>query len=171
MGACAISPEDKSSSSCFPKRLFDNTVNDMFICPIDSQIFYDPITDACGHTFCRPCFDNWIDSGETSCPLTKQPLDSLSSRPNYVIRDHINTMIIGCHFKDRGCKWQGMVEDLQSHFENDCGEVREKCPNKICGNYFPRRYIDEHMNLYCSYRTVECEDCQTPYLFHQKLVL
>lgn len=28
----------------------------------------------CGHTFCKPCIDGWLDKGKRSCPLCRQDI-------------------------------------------------------------------------------------------------
>ncbi|MCO5549197.1 hypothetical protein L7F22_002663 [Adiantum nelumboides] len=58
-----------------------------FVCPITSQIFNDPVTLETGQTFERKAIQEWLDRGNTTCPITRQTLQSLSlPKTNYVLK-------------------------------------------------------------------------------------
>lgn len=50
--------------------LCDKLKNDM-TCAICHDIFYPPMSLLCGHTFCRPCLDWWLDQ-VPNCPTCRQ---------------------------------------------------------------------------------------------------
>ncbi|KAJ7966871.1 RING-type E3 ubiquitin transferase [Quillaja saponaria] len=58
-----------------------------FVCPITSQIFSDPVTLETGQTYERKAIQEWLKTGNTTCPITRQPL-SASGLPktNYVLK-------------------------------------------------------------------------------------
>jgi len=48
-------------------------------CPICGDLFTDPKTIPCLHTFCKRCFEKWIESNKKTafiscCPLCRAPL-------------------------------------------------------------------------------------------------
>ncbi|KAL3845328.1 hypothetical protein ACJIZ3_002731 [Penstemon smallii] len=58
-----------------------------FVCPITGQIFNDPVTLETGQTYETKAIQEWMNRGNTTCPITRQPL-SASSLPktNYVLK-------------------------------------------------------------------------------------
>ncbi|KAL3505402.1 hypothetical protein ACH5RR_035243 [Cinchona calisaya] len=58
-----------------------------FVCPITGQIFYDPVTLETGQTYERRAIQEWIDRGNTTCPITRQPLSVIElPKTNYVLK-------------------------------------------------------------------------------------
>lgn len=58
-----------------------------FVCPITGQIFYDPVTLETGQTYERRAIQEWIDRGNTTCPITRQPLSATElPKTNYVLK-------------------------------------------------------------------------------------
>jgi hypothetical protein len=55
-------------------------------CPISLQLMYDPVVIASGQTYERACIEKWFDSGNTTCPKTRNQLSQLSMTPNYCIK-------------------------------------------------------------------------------------
>ncbi|KAK4176218.1 putative ATP-dependent protease [Triangularia setosa] len=46
-----------------------------FNCPICFELFEEPVTTPCGHTYCQPCLQAITSLGEDfSCPVCRQPL-------------------------------------------------------------------------------------------------
>ncbi|KAM7259568.1 hypothetical protein ACFE04_015309 [Oxalis oulophora] len=58
-----------------------------FVCPITSQIFNDPVTLETGQTYERKAIQEWLKRGNTTCPITRQPLSTNAlPKTNYVLR-------------------------------------------------------------------------------------
>ncbi|PWA97194.1 regulatory associated protein of TOR, Zinc finger, RING/FYVE/PHD-type [Artemisia annua] len=58
-----------------------------FVCPITTRIFNDPVTLETGQTYEREAIQEWIDSGNLTCPITHQKLQSvLLPKTNYVLK-------------------------------------------------------------------------------------
>ncbi|KAG2579426.1 hypothetical protein PVAP13_6NG280100 [Panicum virgatum] len=60
-----------------------------FLCPITLEIMTDPVIVASGQTYERRSIQKWLDSGERTCPKTRQPLAHLSLAPNYALKNLI----------------------------------------------------------------------------------
>lgn len=58
-----------------------------FVCPITGQIFIDPVTLETGQTYERKAIQEWMSRGNTTCPITRQPLSAASlPKTNYVLK-------------------------------------------------------------------------------------
>ncbi|CAK7346186.1 unnamed protein product [Dovyalis caffra] len=58
-----------------------------FVCPITGQLFNDPVTLETGQTYERKAIQEWIKRGNTTCPITRQPLSANSlPKTNYVLK-------------------------------------------------------------------------------------
>ncbi|KAJ8256872.1 hypothetical protein COCON_G00190240 [Conger conger] len=42
------------------------------ICPVCLEIFVEPVTLPCAHTFCKPCFLETVDKANLCCPLCRR---------------------------------------------------------------------------------------------------
>ncbi|CAL5013073.1 unnamed protein product [Urochloa decumbens] len=74
----------KSLDKC-PSLLIPND----FLCPITLEIMTDPVIVASGQTYERRSIQKWLDSGERTCPKSRQPLAHLSLAPNYALKNLI----------------------------------------------------------------------------------
>lgn len=58
-----------------------------FVCPITGQLFNDPVTLETGQTYERKAIQEWVKRGNTTCPITRQPLSANSlPKTNYVLK-------------------------------------------------------------------------------------
>ncbi|XP_052191307.1 putative E3 ubiquitin-protein ligase LIN-1 isoform X2 [Diospyros lotus] len=58
-----------------------------FVCPITSQIFCDPVTLETGQTYERKAIQEWMKRGNTTCPITRQPICANTlPKTNYVLK-------------------------------------------------------------------------------------
>ncbi|KAJ0064191.1 hypothetical protein NL108_001497 [Boleophthalmus pectinirostris] len=64
---------------------------DQFLCSICLEVFTDPVTTPCGHSFCRVCINkHWDSSHRYSCPICQQ---DFSSRPQMKVNTFIAEMV------------------------------------------------------------------------------
>ncbi|CAG5929260.1 unnamed protein product [Menidia menidia] len=78
--------KDMASSSNSPGD--SGSLQKHLSCSVCMETFKDPVTTACGHTFCRKCLDLHIEHASSSCPLCKTHLNKAPS-VNIVLRDII----------------------------------------------------------------------------------
>lgn len=58
-----------------------------FVCPITSNIFDDSVTLETGQTYERKVIQEWIDRGNSTCPITRQKLNGTQlPKTNYVLK-------------------------------------------------------------------------------------
>ncbi|KAK9129505.1 hypothetical protein Sjap_009992 [Stephania japonica] len=77
-----------------------------FVCPITSQLFSDPVTLETGQTYERKAIQEWLKRGNTTCPITRQPLSSTTlPKTNYVLKRLITS-------------WKEQYPDLAQEFSH-----------------------------------------------------
>ncbi|KAI9170178.1 hypothetical protein LWI28_023799 [Acer negundo] len=65
------------------------TTPNHFRCPISLDLMKDPVTLSTGITYDRDSIEKWIETGNSTCPITNQVLTSLEPIPNHTIRKMI----------------------------------------------------------------------------------
>lgn len=57
-----------------------------FRCPISLELMRDPVTVSTGQTYDRPSIEAWLSTGNSTCPVTRVPLNDFSLIPNHTLR-------------------------------------------------------------------------------------
>ena len=131
-------------------------------CSVCSEVFTDPVTLACGHTFCRACAVSWFTTQAKRCPLGACPA-SAKSKPaklptQYVLKSMVDALRVRCRFglcederggwmpDPEGCPAQLSRADAAAH-EASCEHASEACPFAGCGVLRRRRDADAHDTL------------------------
>ena len=87
--------------------------------------------------------------------------EELNAFPNKAIGREVKALHIYCTNKEKGCKWQGELNDINNHLgvSGHGYQFEEvKCPNE-CGKMIERRYLASHVETECSRRKVYCQYC------------
>ena len=79
---------------------------------------------------------------------------------NYHIKREIKSLHIYCTNKEKGCEWQGELNDIIIHLGNSdgCQFEEVKCSNE-CGKMIQRQYLTSHVETECPRRKVNCQYC------------
>ena len=110
-----------------------------------------------GQTICKSCLDQWQQTrGAARCPVCNKD-GGFIAYPNYHIEREIKGFHIYCTNMEKGCEWQGELNDINNHLENsdDCQFEEMKCSNE-CGKMIERRYLTGHE---CPRRKINCQYC------------
>ena len=129
------------------------------ICHLPSRDAY--MTGQCceGQTICKSCLYQWqIIAGNMKCPVCCEEKGSFSQ--NFPIKREIKSLHIYCTNKEKGCEWQGELNDINNHLGNSdgCQFEEVKCSNE-CGKMIQRRYLINHIQTECPRRKVNCQYC------------
>ncbi|KAG9442581.1 hypothetical protein H6P81_018435 [Aristolochia fimbriata] len=88
-----------------------------FVCPITSQLFNDPVTLETGQTYERTAIQEWLERGNTTCPITRQNLSATAlPKTNYVLKRLITS-------------WKEQYPDLAQ--ESSYSEIPIASPNAV----------------------------------------
>ena len=141
---------------------FVYSLQDRFICRICHLPSREPyLTDCCGATLCKSClkeFTRHATTASISCPTCRQ--EHFGSMINKQIDREIRSLHIYCTNKEKGCEWQGELNDISNHLRNSDGCQFEelKCSND-CGKMIQRQYLTSHVETECPCREVNCQYC------------
>lgn len=141
---------------CFKDR---SAIND-FTCICCLGVFFKPMIDPCGHTYCQPCILLLAKSGDINCPCSRKIFKADQLKANLSLEKMLGVFELKCVHYDAGCKWSGLYKDFEHHLYSDCINKLFNCPNAGCsaGN-MDRQDFQEHAYK-CDYFVSTCEHCQ-----------
>ncbi|XP_065901434.1 TNF receptor-associated factor 4-like [Dysidea avara] len=137
---------------------FIETPHHRYVCNICIHPCRDPyLTGCCGHNFCKYCLD---DYRKTAIPCPCCHNENFITVINKQADREIRSLHLMCTNKERGCEWQGELNDVNNHLGNidGCQFEDVKCFNE-CGKTLQRRYLTSHVETECSNCHVECQYC------------
>lgn len=135
-----------------------------FICPICKGVFFNPIFDECGHTFCLSCYQA-CHNLYGKCPITKKNI-SAPPIPVLLISKILDKQLLYCINKEKGCKWKGALSLLNEHLQKDCLQEEIECPNEECKARIIRGMKDVHLSQ-CQNKNIECAYCKMKIKFNE----
>lgn len=150
------SASDEGSPSCISLPLSEKMTSQSrppkdFVCPITGQIFYDPVTLETGQTYERRAIQEWIHRGNTTCPITRQPLSAIElPKTNYVLKRLITS-------------WKEQHPDVaqeMSFAETPSSNISISSPKERSLDFIPSRIISHP-----SRRRLDNENDQKPRRF------
>ena len=114
----------------------------------------------CGHVFCKSCLDNVKKASAitNACPVCRD--EEFVTFPNRQLDREIRSLHIYCTNKEKDCKWQGELNNINNHLGNSDGCQFEgvKCSNE-CGKMIERQCLSCHLEMLCPHRKVYCQYC------------
>ena len=129
------------------------------ICHLPSRVPY--LSVCCGHNFCKTCLDDYKKATTICtkvCPVCRD--EKFIRVPNKLSDREIRGLYVMCNNKERGCEWQGELNNVNNHLENSDGCQFEdvKCLNE-CGEVLQRQHLTNHIENECPRRKVDCQYC------------
>ena len=154
---------------------FVHQPHDRYMCLICHLPSKDPqMTGECcrGQIMCKPCLDyaHKIRPSANICPVCRK--EGLVTYPNFQLDREIRCLHVYCINKERGCEWQGEVNNVKDHLINSNGcQFQEVECTSSCGNMIERRNLATHTDTECPRRKVNCEYCHNITLEYQLMAL
>ena len=140
---------------------FVDTPPDRLVCKICHLPSRDPhLTDCCGTIFCKSCLERARQATTVSTACAHCRAEKFDSMINKQADREIKSLHIYCTNKEKGCEWQGELNDINNHLGNSdgCQFEEVKCSNE-CGKMIERRYLTSHVETECPHRKVNCQYC------------
>ena len=140
---------------------FVKTPPDRLVCKICQLPSKDPyLSVCCGHLFCKSCLDNVKKSATitNACPICRDK--KFMTFPNKAVDREVKSLHIYCTNKEKGCEWQGELNDINNHLGNSdgCQFEEVKCSNE-CGKMIQRQYLTSHVEIDCPRHKIKCQYC------------
>ena len=132
------------------------TPPDRLICKVCHLPSRDPyLSVCCGHVFCRTCQDS-----ADVCPVCNNYDKEFMTFLNKQLDREIKSLRIYCTNREKGCAWQGELNNINNHLGNrrGCQFKEVNCSNK-CGKMIQRQYLAIHVETECPHRKVNCQYC------------
>ncbi|XP_029964145.1 E3 ubiquitin-protein ligase rnf168 [Salarias fasciatus] len=147
-------PSEMSPESAGQMRRGDKVLSrEDCTCPVCLEIFVEPVTLPCKHTFCKECFQESVDKAALCCPLCRRRVSTwtrLHSRNNTLINQQLWTQIQTCFPQQCERRLAGQEADnTEEHtvfsFPRVCqpGELRQEYEDQISKMTEERRAQDE----------------------------
>ena len=129
------------------------------MCQLPSRNPYQSV--CCGYLFCKSCLDNTNSTSAivtATCPVCCD--EEFVTFPNKQLDREIKRLHIYCTNKEKGCEWQGELNDINNHLGNSdgCHFEEVKCSNE-CGKMVERKNLTVHMETECACCKVTCQYC------------
>ncbi len=116
------------------------------------------LTSCCGESFCQTCIADTQEQGQP-CPVCgEKEFTILQHTKN---QKRINKLQVHCSMKERGCVWDGTLDQLNTHLDphlDNCQYVDTKCPLN-CLQTIPKNKVDQHVAQECTKRPHVCQHC------------
>lgn len=102
----------------------------------------------CGHVLCQWCHAASSQESGGRCPLDQEPFDDAEcSGHDFPVR-RANVLRVYCWNEPDGCQFEGSVEDMLWHYENNCTFHVVECLR--CGEGVLHRDLSEHCMTGCT---------------------
>ncbi|KAK7879226.1 hypothetical protein WMY93_033992 [Mugilogobius chulae] len=126
---------------------------DQFLCSICLDVFTDPVTTSCGHSFCSTCINqHWDNCEHCHCPVCKE---EFSSRPKIKINTFMAEMV--SELKNKPQRKRRKLEEMTKCETPDSGAVLcDVCPDPklqalksclMCQTSFCHLHLQPHHTL------------------------
>ena len=114
----------------------DDNISDEYKCQICLDLLVEPTTTVCGHSFCKPCLIQFLESNsEQKCPLCRSPIYQLieNINKNISLENIIKNLF--------PIKYQQRIKSLNSNQNvnnnnNNQNEIIHNVPTIVINNFF-----------------------------------
>lgn len=102
----------------------------------------------CGHILCSGCHVATCRGCGGRCPFDQEPFTEEDCSGYDLPARKANTLKVHCWNEIHGCQFDGVIEDMLSHYENDCSFHTVECFR--CGEVLLHRDLPAHCLTGCS---------------------
>ena len=96
----------------------ESDISDLLFCTICQDVFTDPMRISCGHTFCKGCLDQWINSyqgNRRDCPTCRQTFHQQATHKDLLAVEFLGREQVFC--PHTSCTWTGRYDQVRNHMQ------------------------------------------------------
>ena len=139
---------------------FVDSINDEYKCKVCQRVAMELVLlGCCGEHACEACVSPLRKAGKP-CPCCRET--GVTFLPHVKYRKAILALQVYCTMDERGCKWNGKLQDLAAHLnadsETSCKYINIQCPKK-CGQAMVKHTLSDHLEKDCLQRDFNCRYC------------
>lgn len=150
------------NQKCFPLELFKNQKKaGSLICQINEGVLRNPLTNACGHSFCKCCLSTHLKIS-SKCKECGQLIKKSNLKFDTTLGQQLDSLLMGCPNWQKGCKWTGSYAQIDSHLA-ECQKSLELPGNSkqmscvMCLRKFDLNQLEQHQKN-CEFQKLPCEN-------------
>ncbi|XP_049275989.1 TNF receptor-associated factor 3-like [Rhipicephalus sanguineus] len=102
----------------------------------------------CGHLLCHSCLAANSEGCGGRCPLDQEPFEEAECVSYDLPTRKANALKVHCWNKAHGCEFEGAVEFMLRHYENECTFHTVECLR--CGEEVLHKELSRHYAAVCS---------------------
>ena len=149
------------NSGGYDYQFVNESPQEILICKICLLVSRNPyLSVCCGHVFCKSCIEKTKQNTAIikACPMCRS--QEFTTVVNKQVERLVKSLSVFCTNKEKGCKWQGELSDIDSHLTstNGCHFEDVQCINE-CGKVLQRQYLKHHLDSACPYNKTNCKYC------------
>ncbi|KAH7977078.1 hypothetical protein HPB51_027059 [Rhipicephalus microplus] len=118
------------------------------VCALCRMIPKRTVLLPCSHALCQPCHVASCQGASGRCPLDQKPFDGAECVTYDLPAKKAAAMKVRCWNEAHGCQFEGAVEDMLGHFEEDCAFQPVECLR--CGEAVLHSDLPSHYVAGCS---------------------
>ncbi|CAD8183172.1 unnamed protein product [Paramecium octaurelia] len=92
----------------------EHSISKYLKCTICSAVFEQPTRLKCGHTYCKLCIVQWLRDHQ-NCPECRANTKEKDFQSDRIAAGIISELPVYCLNRNYGCKWKGVIDNLQNH--------------------------------------------------------
>ncbi|KAH7975952.1 hypothetical protein HPB52_006850 [Rhipicephalus sanguineus] len=131
-----------------PTRFVDE-VHSSRVCGLCRMIPKRTVLLPCDHALCHSCHAASLQGCGGRCPLDQEPFEESECTSCDFPTRKADALKVYCWNEAHGCKYQGAMEDMLRHFENECTLHSVECLR--CGEAVLHRELTTHYVAGCSF--------------------
>ena len=113
----------------------DDNISDEYKCQICLDLLVEPTTTVCGHSFCKTCLIQFLESNsEQKCPLCRSPIYQLIENINKNISlENIIKNLFPIKYQQR---LKSLNSNVNNNNNNNQNEIIHNVPTIVINNFF-----------------------------------
>lgn len=130
-----------------PTRFVDEVPSSR-VCGLCRMIPQRTLLLPCDHVLCQSCHAGIAEGGGGRCPFDQEPFEDAECTEHNLPARKGSLFKVYCWNEDHGCQFEGSIEHMLTHYENECTFHAVECLR--CGEAVPHKDLPAHYVAGCN---------------------